>query len=186
MNRPTSHQKTLSPTEFTLLGLIARAEVTSAGPVHGYDLARQMPELGLSHVIHIEPGMMYHYLKKLAKRGMITATVERQEGRPDRHTHTLTEGGRAVLDTWMVEPVVTTREIRLEFLLKLWFARQHPERAMQLIRAQREIIAQRIASLRRQRQALPEDDRFAHDVLSLRESQNLAIEDWLDHLEMPS
>jgi DNA-binding PadR family transcriptional regulator len=186
MTPPKQRQPKLSPTEFTLLGLIGRAESTSTGPVHGYDLARRMPDTGLSHVIHIEPGMMYHYLKKLANRGMITATVESQEGRPDRHTHTLTDEGRALLDAWMVEPVPTTREIRLEFLLKLWFARQYPERAARLVTAQKEIIAQRISSLREQREALPEGDRFAHDVLTLRESQNLAIEDWLDQLEVPS
>jgi DNA-binding PadR family transcriptional regulator len=184
MTSPKRRQPRLTPTEFTLLGLIGRAE--STGPVHGYDLARRMPETGLSHVIHIEPGMMYHYLKKLANRGMITANIESQEGRPDRHTHTLTDEGRALVDAWMIEPVRTTREIRLEFLLKLWFARQHPDRASRLVTAQKEIIAQRIASLRTQREALPDGDRFAHDVLSLRESQNLTIEDWLNHLEMQS
>jgi DNA-binding PadR family transcriptional regulator len=171
----------LSATEYTLLGLIAQSE--RAGPVHGYDLQRHLGDSSLSRVIRIESGMMYHYLKRLAARGLITAEVASQEGRPARHLHTLTTEGRAALDAWIDEPVATTREIRLEFLLKLWFARERTGRAARLIAEQIRAIDGHIASLDAQVAALDEGDRFGEDVLALRLGQNRAIRAWLAGLE---
>lgn len=171
----------LGATEYTLLGLIARAQ--HGGPVHGYDLQRQLADSSLSHVIRVESGMMYHYLKKLAARGLITAEIASQEGRPARHLHTLTGEGRAALDAWIIEPVATTREMRLEFLLKLWFARQHASVVDRLIDAQIGVIDRHIASLEAQVAGLGADDRFGRDVLALRLGQNRAIRAWLAGLE---
>ena len=171
----------LGATEYTLLGLIARAE--HGGPVHGYDLQRQLQESSLSRVIRVESGMMYHYLKKLAARGLITAEIASQEGRPARHLHTLTYAGRAALDAWIAEPVATTREIRLEFLLKLWFAREDASVAARLIGGQIGVIDHHIASLEAQVAGLGADDRFGRDVLALRIGQNRAIRAWLAGLE---
>jgi PadR family transcriptional regulator, regulatory protein AphA len=174
----------LSSTEYTLLGLIARAE--GAGAVHGYDLQRHLAESSLSHVIRIESGMMYHYLKKLAGRELITAEVSTQSGRPARHLHSLTDAGRAALDAWVTAPVGTTREIRMEFLLKLWFARQDPGQASRLVEAQMRVIDQHVTSLEAQIAALDEADRFRADVLALRLGQNRAIRHWLASLEHDS
>lgn len=171
----------LGATEATLLGLIGQAE--GDGPVHGYDLQRQLAESALGRVIRIEPGMLYHYLKKLARRGLITAEVATQDGRPARHLHTLTTEGRDALAAWLAEPVATTREIRLEFLLKLWFARQRPGAAAALVLAQLAMIDRHITSLEAQIAALEDGDRFGADVLGLRLGQNRAIRDWLATLE---
>lgn len=178
----TARVVALSATEYTLLGLIGQAEPD--GPVHGYDLQRQLANSALALVIRIEPGMMYHYLKKLASRGLIAAEVASQQGRPARHLHTLTAEGRKTLDAWVDMPVQSTREMRLEFLLKLWFARRDPDRTTSLIRAQSGIIDRHIASLRSQIQALPPGDAFGRAVLDLRASQNAAIRTWLNHLEI--
>lgn len=181
MTTGSRRESALSATEYTLLGLIAQAAV--AGPVHGYDLQRHLGDSSLSHVIRIESGMMYHYLKRLAARGLITADVASQEGRPARHLHTLTDAGRAVLSAWIAEPVGTTREMRLEFLLKLWFARQHPGGAARLIAAQLRVIDGHISSLDAQVATLDAADGFGDDVLALRLGQNRAIRAWLAGLE---
>jgi len=177
----TSRAAAPSAMEFTLLGLVAQAE--PGEPVHGYDLRRKLSEGSLARVIRIEPGMMYHYLKTLTRRGLITAEIVPQEGRPARHLHAVTPEGRAVLDEWITSPVESTREMRLEFLLKLWFARQDQDRAERLVQAQKAVIDRHIASLRAQYDSLPADDRFGQTVLALRTGQNLAIRVWLDHLE---
>jgi PadR family transcriptional regulator, regulatory protein AphA len=172
----------LSPAEFTLLGLIAFAGDGSEG-VHGYDLNRQLNEGALAEIIRLEPGMLYHYLKKLARRELITTTIEQQTARPDRHLHALTRHGRAQFQSWLSEPVQTTREIRLEFLLKLWFARTlDPERARSLVQDQREVIQRLVTSLERQMDGITgtsDDDRFARKVIELRLAQNRAADAWL-------
>ncbi|MDQ3226199.1 MAG: PadR family transcriptional regulator, partial [Chloroflexota bacterium] len=79
--------------EYALLGLIAQ---TGSGEIHGYDLSRSFAEGALGRIIRLESGMLYHYLKKLARDGYITSRIERQSGRPDRQVHTLTADGDAL------------------------------------------------------------------------------------------
>lgn len=176
----------LSPAEFTLLGMISLA-TGRGGAIHGYDLSRQLTEGPIREVIRIEPGMLYHYLKKLARRDLISSTTEPQEGRPDRHLHALTDRGREMVDDWLAEPVQATREMRLDFLLKLWFARQlDPARAEALVAAQHEVLGTLVTSLEAQLERVAgttAEDRFARKVIELRLAQNRAAATWLDSLE---
>ena len=88
-------------------------------------------------VLKLEPGMLYHHLKKLARTGWVTVDIEPQGTRPPRQVYTLTEDGKEELLRWLREPVQHTREIRLEFLIKLYFARLlDPDLAAELIRGQ--------------------------------------------------
>jgi DNA-binding PadR family transcriptional regulator len=176
----------LSPAEYTLLGMIALASGGNK-QIHGYDLHRQMTEGAIREIIRLEPGMLYHYLKKLTSRGLISSTIEPQEGRPDRHLHALTAAGQEAFDAWLAEPVQTTREMRLEFLLKLWFVRQiDTKRAATLIQSQRGVLQRLIDSLEHQFDQIPDttdNDRFARKVIQLRLAQNRAAATWLDDLE---
>src|SRR5207253_398010 len=128
------------PAEHALLGLLALSE----GSRHGYDLARDFArgsELG--EVIRLEPGMLYHHLKKIERLGWVTSHQEQVDRRPARSVYTLTDDGRVELDEWMREPVEHTREVRLAFLVKLYLARtMNPEQA-------RDLIAEQIATLER-------------------------------------
>jgi len=184
-----------SPAEYALLGLLAieRSGVGGAieAGVHGYDLGRRFQDGPLAEIIRLEPGMLYHYLKKLAKAGYLTTSIEHQSSRPDRQDHALTANGQRVLETWLKEPVHATRDIRLEFLLKLYFARQiTSDQARALVREQHDVIAALVDSLAGQRDALDDD---LHDegmrriVLDLRIAQTEAVLGWLDALpEAPS
>ncbi len=169
--------------ECTLLGLIALAPAGPEG-VHGYDLNRQVGEGALAEIIRLEPGMVYHYLKKLERFGLITTTVEQQTARPDRHLHVLTDEGRGRFDAWLAEPVQATRELRLEFLLKLWFARRlDAARANALVADQLAVVERLIASLRTQLARVDDasdDGRFARRVIELRLAQNEAARAWLE------
>ena len=60
--------------EHAILGLLALSE---SGKGHGYVLARQFsPEAPLGNVVRLEPGMVYHHLKKLERLGWVTAVPE--------------------------------------------------------------------------------------------------------------
>ncbi len=176
-----------SPAEYALLGLLAveRSEAGEAG-VHGYDLGRRFQNGPLAEIIRLEPGMLYHYLKKLAKAGYLTTSIEHQSSRPDRQDHTLTSDGEMVLETWLKEPVHATRDIRLEFLLKLYFARQiTSDQARALVREQHGVIAALVDSLVGQRDALDgdlHDEGMRRIVLDLRIAQTEAVLGWLDAL----
>lgn len=174
------------PAEHALLGLLSLA----GGTAHGYDLARQFRrDQPLGEVIRLEPAMLYKHLKKLARLGWLTMTTEDQAPRPPRQICHLTHSGEAELSRWLAEPVARTREIRLEFLVKLYFATHlDPVLAQRLVSEQRAVVMQLAESLAEQRASLqtpvdaqPGDDLFFQDlVLDLRLRQTHAAAEWLE------
>lgn len=169
------------PAEHAILGLLYFEE--SGG--HGYDLARYFADdQPLGGVLKLEPGMLYHHLKKLAAVGWVTVDIEPQGTRPPRQVHTLTESGKKELLRWLQEPVQHTREIRLEFLVKLYFARKlDPMLATKLIAGQLK-KSREVESLLESRLAAneaPAND-FARQVLGLRLLQTRAAIEWLESL----
>ena len=163
------------PAEHAILGLLAMDD----GSGHGYDLARNFSEgQPLAAVLRLEPGMLYHHLKKLEKTGWVTSVVVPQPSRPPRQVYAITDSGRAQLDLWLKEPVAHTREIRLEFLVKLYFARfQESDRSSQLIAEQLETL-QRLESglLAQSTEAM---NTFVRQVYDLRLAQTHAAIEWL-------
>jgi PadR family transcriptional regulator AphA len=185
----------LPPAAQAILALLSLNDA-SGGEGYGYDLARQFSAgQPLAEIIHLEPGMLYHHLKRLDRAGWISGSLEPQGSRPPRQIYTITDAGRAELSRWLGEPVARTREIRLEFLVKLYFARRiNPELAARLVAEQRETFRRLIASLTEQHVAAARsevaDDRlgdrtFVREVLDLRLAQTRAALDWLDNLVVP-
>ncbi len=161
-------------TEHAVLGLL------SIQPRHGYELAKEFsPETVLGDIVHLESGMLYAHLKKLEREGWVSAELETQEARPARKVFALTGEGRAELQRWLSEPVDKTRDIRLEFLLKLYLAYQtDPERVARLVREQQTLCEQFIESLAIQIEE--EEDQFHKLVLEMRLAQNQALAQWLE------
>lgn len=178
--RSSSRPAERNAAEYALLGLIAQS---TGREIHGYDLSRVFAEGALGRIIRLEPGMLYHYLKKLARSGAITTRVERQTGRPDRQVHALTETGDGELAEWLTAPVRSTREIRLDFLVKLYLARRvAPEVAETLVRDQRTVMQRRADRLQAQLATpQPDDDdsRFGESILQLRLGQTQSALEWL-------
>lgn len=174
--------------EHALLGLLA---LRRDGQGHGYDLARQFdPDAPLGNVIRLEPGMVYHFLKKLERLGWVTASTDGQ-GRPARRQMSLSEAGREELSRWLAEPVAHTREIRLEFLVKLYFALVlEPALAVRLVHEQRALLAQWVDTLRARvsdrhdrDDGLSRERWFGDMVLDMRLAQTEAALAWLDRVE---
>ena len=89
--------------------------------MHGYEMARYFDRDDLSEVCPIEQSMLYTYIRNIEDRGLVSWTEVRVGLRPPRKLHELNAAGREVIETWLDEPVQRLREVRLEFLLKLYF-----------------------------------------------------------------
>lgn len=182
----------VGPAEFAILGVLAYRAMEDGDRggdgVHGYDLSRHFTEGALAEIIRLESGMLYHYLKKLARAGRIASRVETQQGRPDRHLHMLTAEGKAVLHAWLTSPVHATREIRFDFLLKLYLSRLiDPVLADSLIAGQHAVMQSLVESLMSQAKAIASetpDAGFHRAVLELRLSQTRAALEWLESLAL--
>jgi PadR family transcriptional regulator, regulatory protein AphA len=106
------------PAEYALLGLLWNE------PRHGYELHRAFAsDQELGAICRLEQSQLYAFLKKLEHLGYLESTLEPQEGRPPRRLVGLTRKGRQIFRQWIEAPVPRPRDVRLPFLLKLYFAR---------------------------------------------------------------
>jgi PadR family transcriptional regulator, regulatory protein AphA len=175
------------PAEHAILGLLALSETGSG---HGYDLARQFsPEAPLGNVVRLESGMVYHHLKKLERLGWVTVIPGEVQRRPARKLFALSATGQAELERWLSEPVAHTREIRLDFLVKLYLALLlDPNLAVRLVDEQRERCSLLVESLTNRLRSTSQGSeresaaRFGELVLDMRLAQTRAALEWLDRL----
>ncbi len=169
------------PAEYAILGLL------DAQPMYGYEMFQQFQNGTLRQIVRLEMSQMYAFLKKLERLEFIEAELEPQGIRPPRRIFHLTGQGRTVFHDWLTTPVERPREIRVFFLLKLYFVRQIiPDQTARLI--DREIIACRTFLDHLESQRLPaagtSDTAFLdHVVLRSRIHQTRALIDWLCELQ---
>lgn len=157
--------------DYAVLGLL------NQGPSHGYDLTRQFsPSEELGQVCHLEMSMLYAILKKLEREGLVTGQEEAVSERKSRRLVQLTPRGQAEFEEWLSQPVQHTREIRLDFLVKLYFARQsNPTLALSLLDEQLKFNQNWLANLENR----PASGQFEGWVQDFRRLQNAAVIEWL-------
>ncbi len=81
----------MAPTSTRLLVLGA---VRESGPVHGYDLRRELLSWGAEEWANVAPGSIYNALKTLVREGLLEVIgTDRQGARPERTMYQLTAEG---------------------------------------------------------------------------------------------
>ena len=148
--------------EHALLGLI------HLRPRHGYELAEWFaPEGELGEVCPVHASLLYASLKRLEDLGYVAATTEVVGARPPRHVYHLTDAGEAEFWRWLDQPVRRNREIRMDFLLKLYFSRQISEHdTVRIVHTQLVVAREEFVRQERdlQRQAPGSFGRLLHQV----------------------
>ena len=167
--------------EFILLGLLDQQ------PMHGYDLHRALTSLqGLSLIWSVKQSRLYALLDKLEQSGYLESEMLPGEAHLLRKQFHLTEAGREALNRWMHSPVQHGREMRQDFLARLYFCkRSDRQAALRLIQEQREVCFSWQVSL--EKQAIPAsdaaagkgDDEFERLVYRFRSAQVKAMLEWL-------
>lgn len=104
-----------------LAGEYATLCLLSLRPMHGYEMVAFLGDEGLDAVFPVEQSTLYTYLRNVESRGLVTWAEERVGLRPPRKTYELTPEGRELVHSWLRQPVERMREVRVEFLLKLFF-----------------------------------------------------------------
>ena len=122
--------KPRNPADFPVLGVL------SLGPAHGYDLCRELRDR-LGEIWRLPTSRIYALLARLEKDGLVRHERIDQESRPAKKVFSITYLGRDIFLEWVRSPVTNERDIRLEFLGKLYFAGlDSPAAAAELISAQ--------------------------------------------------
>lgn len=125
-----NYMKTKPSTEFVLLGALF------SGPKHGYEIM-QFLETALESTWQVSTSQLYLLLKRLEHIDLLESSLETQEMRPSKRIFYLTPKGKKAFVEWLRSPVEHIRDLRIEFLAKLFFF-QHLslERGDELIQAQ--------------------------------------------------
>lgn len=160
------------PLEQALLGFLTQ------GPMHGYDLHRRVKdELGV--VWYMGISNIYGALKRLEQAGYVESILSPQESRPSRKVYHITPAGEQSFLEWMRRPVPAMRDLRVEFLAKLYFFRTLGLGGVEdLITAQEATCRERVERLEQSAARCDPHD-FNRLVYDFRRRQIEAILDWL-------
>jgi DNA-binding PadR family transcriptional regulator len=101
------------PLDQALLGFLMQ------GPAHGYALHDRADE-ELGRIWYMGMSNVYSTLKQLEKEGRVESHLD-DESYPPRRVYSLTGSGREQFLAWVREPVPAVRDMRVEFLAKLYF-----------------------------------------------------------------
>jgi len=133
--------KTRPATEYVLLGALY------PGPRHGYEIINFLGK-SLGGSWYVSTSQLYTVLKRLEKMGLIKGSLKHQESRPSKRIFSVTEKGKEAFESWTRRPSEHVRDMRVEFVAKLYFVRNHglpwgPE----LIEKQEKLLKERQLSL---------------------------------------
>jgi len=158
-------------------------------PGHGYEIYQQLADAnGLWQVWRLKQSQLYALLTKLEEAGLLAATMQPQEPRPPRKIYRLTAIGRDAFERWLQTPVTHGRQMRIEFLAKLYFAqRQGTAGTARLIDQQTTACQAWLRELRRADALLAEvrpelqggNDFFGYAVQQFRLNQIESFITWL-------
>ena len=156
-------------------------------PSYGYEIYQQLTApTGLWQVWRMKQSQLYALLAKLEEVAYLTATLQLQDARPPRKIYSLTASGRAAFAQWLLCPVTHGRQMRLEFLAKLYFTyRQAPTVTLHLLDQQVATCMLWLADLQQQAASGPTAQSFDYAVQQFRISQIEAFLAWLETCRQP-
>lgn len=127
-----------NPAEFPVLGILL------GGPLHGYEMCRRLKE-GTGSIWRLGKSQIYALLAKLEREGLVVHERVGQDNLPAKNIFSLTSEGTQVVKEWLEQPVNHFRDMRLEFVSKLWFVRQtFPNRERLLIEKQLGVCREKV------------------------------------------
>jgi DNA-binding PadR family transcriptional regulator len=160
--------------EHALLGFLRKE------PMHAYEMHHQLHQAeALGLVWRIKQSQLYALLARLEQVGYLTTVTAPQETRPARKMLHLTPAGHAAFETWRTTPVYHGRELRQEFLAKLYFAQQEGTACVEtLVEAQRAACRTILVDLQARADAAKQP--YARLVYEFRCNQVNDTFEWLD------
>jgi PadR family transcriptional regulator AphA len=109
--------KTNPSTEFVLLGALF------SEPKHGYQII-QFLQSSLESTWQVSTSQLYVLLRRLEKDGLLQSRLKTQEMRPSKRIFSLSVKGKNAFLKWLKSPVEHIRDLRIEFLAKLFFSQR--------------------------------------------------------------
>ena len=164
-----------TPAEYGILGLLREK------PAYSYELQRHFSgKQGLGRVCPVEPGMVYASLKSLSGLELIDGRWD-NSSYPPKAVYTTTDLGEMTFQRWLLAPVGRIREVRHDFMVKLYFAlREDKELAARLIEAQLAATRDYAGEIAEEQKAFQDPGSFDAIVLGSKASAARITIEWLE------
>jgi len=161
------------PVEYAILGLLRD------GPLHGYVLRKRV-DAALAPFWTIATSQIYSALHSMQNKGLLSVELQVQGDRPPRKVYLITPTGREEFERWCTSPVRHLRDMRVEFLAKLYFLRHAEDKAAISLIDDQTAFLKRLRARVSQHRDLPTDDRTLATFASrFRYHQISAAIEWL-------
>ncbi|HOO37797.1 MAG TPA: PadR family transcriptional regulator [Deltaproteobacteria bacterium] len=103
-------------TEFVVLGVLMN------GSMHGYDINRFIRE-NLAGIWRISTSQLYALIHRLEEKGLVTGCTSSEGNQPPKKILSISPEGTTRFLEWVISPTQHVRDLRMEFLTKLFFLR---------------------------------------------------------------
>lgn len=161
------------PVEYAILGLL------HDGPLHGYALRKRVDE-ALTPFWTIATSQIYSALHSIQDKDLVNVEIQTQDAHPPRKVYLITQRGREEFNRWCRSPVHHLRDMRVEFLAKLYFLRRAEDKAAISLIDDQATFLERLRARVSQHRDLPTDDRTLANLASrFRAHQIAAAIEWL-------
>ena len=163
--------------EYILLGFLAQE------PIHGYDLYKKISHFeGIALIWHIKQSQLYALLDKLEKEDLLTSKIIPGEAHLSRKEFQITGAGKKSFLNWLTSPVQHGRDMRQEFLAKLYFAQKSGVAvSLELIDQQKTVCSGWLAGIQNNFVKTSAEEHFERMTFQYRISQIQAMLEWLDY-----
>lgn len=175
-----SRQTTPLSIEYVLLGFLEQE------PVHGYDLYKKLHSFeAIGLVWQIKQSQLYALLERLEAEGLVTSSIIPGDSHPNRKQFHITSVGRQTFYAWRGSPVQHGRDIRMEFLAKLYFAlNEDVQVIIDLIDDQRNHCLEWLTDIQLLLEKTDDSQVYERIVFGYRISQIKAIITWLEETKI--
>lgn len=160
--------------EFAVLGFLVEAST------HGYEL-RERLRRGLGAFWRIASSQLYQVLHRLKEQAWVECDVEASSTGPSRTVYRATKEGSSAFWEWATSPARHVRQIRVEFMAKVYFLRRlAPDSVARLIDVQSTALRELEKHLSRRRRVETDDDVLGALAASYRRNQVRSTIRWLE------
>lgn len=150
-------------------------------PRHGYEIKQTLD--GLIGGVRLTNSQLYPALQRLEAMGAVTREVVRQEGKPDRHTYSITDRGHEFLHDTLVDFPPERARLDQAFALRLAFlCVLDRDEQIVIFRAREKALEQEHAHEAQvsERVGATAPDAGILRLLTLRERRRRAELEWID------
>jgi DNA-binding PadR family transcriptional regulator len=151
--------------------------ILMTGSKHGYELHGYV-SAQMNQFWDLSMSQVYALLKRMEHNGVVISQEKWQERRPAKKIFSLTQKGKKIFLHWVCSPVEHVRDVRMEFLAKLFFMRElHLKEGPSLIDKQIAVLEEKLRAIERSKEKIT--DEFQTALYSFKTSQTTAALEWL-------